>query len=188
MNSPFTGGKVVKQQTTVTLTFRNEEYTVKRFCYRCIDTGKTFSNAEVDELAIQEVHEQYRKRHRIPFPEDLKRLRAKYGFSAHTMSKIAGIGINQYSKYENGELPTLTMARRLSSLFSKEDLLKCIEESKDKLKDSYIRVRDRVVQAPEEKQFALAKESYADFSLLPAGQYQTRQYKTRRPTWARVSF
>ena len=49
MKSPFTGGNVTKQFKYETYTFRNEKYTVKRFYYQCVDTGRSFSNAEVDE-------------------------------------------------------------------------------------------------------------------------------------------
>ena len=123
MISPFTGGKVTRKHKLETFTFRKEKFTVKRFYFVCNDTGREFTNNDVDTQVFNDIYKQYRERHGIPSPERLKDLRNKYGFSAHIMSKIAGMGINQYGLYENGEMPTIAMGQKLHCFLTKNHYL-----------------------------------------------------------------
>ena len=52
MISPFTGGNVTKTYKFETFTFRNEKFNVKRYYYVCNDTGRSFSDSEVDDLVF----------------------------------------------------------------------------------------------------------------------------------------
>jgi len=49
---------------------------------------------------------QYREKHNIPFPEDIKAIRKQYKLPAIKMSKVLGLGDNTYRQYEAGEIPT----------------------------------------------------------------------------------
>ena len=163
MTSPFTGGNVTKTYKFETFTFRNEKFNVKRYYYVCNDTGRSFSDSEVDDLVFYEIYDQYRKRHNIPSPQMLRDLRNKYNLSAHTMSKIAGIGINQYGLYENGEMPTIAIGQKLALLFDKNTLLECIDKAQPKLGKNYSKVREAVEAYVEPITISLAKKSYKDF-------------------------
>lgn len=163
MISPFTGGKVTKKHKLETFTFRKEKFTVKRYYFVCNDTGREFTNEEVDEQVFTDICKQYRERHRIPSPEMLKDLRSEYGFSAHIMSKIAGMGINQYGLYENGEMPTIAMGQKLALLFDKRTLLECIDKAEPKLGKNYSKVREAVETYVEQTSIPLAKKTYKDF-------------------------
>ena len=184
MRSPFTGGNVIKKSRLETYTFRNEEFTVQAYYFECADTGKTFTNAEVDDQLMKDVYSQYRKRHGIPSPSELKDLREKYGLSAHTMSKIAGIGINQYGIYENGEMPTVIVGQKLSTLFERESLLKSIDGARIKLGKDFERVKQKVESYVEPKSFNLAKVYYYQFNEIVPLTYPSIAYRIRKPRWA----
>lgn len=163
MKSPFTGGKVTKKYKIETFTFRKEKFTVKRYYFVCNDTGREFTNDDVDGNVFNNIYQQYRERHQIPSPEKLKELRDKYGFSAHIMSKIAGMGINQYGLYEKGEMPTVAMGQKLTLLFDKNSLLDCIEKAQPKLGKHYTKIRKTVELYNEPTTMQLAKVFYNDF-------------------------
>ena len=188
MISPFTGGTVTQKHNLETFTYRNEKFTVKRLYFVCNDTGREFTNEDADSQIFHEIYKQYRERHRIPSPERLKDLRSKYGFSAHTMSKIAGMGINQYGLYENGEMPTIAMGQKLALLFDKQTLLECINKAQPRLGKSYIRIRTTVEAFNEPKMIPLAKVFYKDFTeivqSLVCDEVETTE---RKPRWATYS-
>ena len=184
MRSPFTGGNVIKKSRYETYTFRNEEYTVLAYYFECEDTGKTFTNAEVDDQMMNDVYNQYRKRHGIPSPSELKDLRGKYGLSAHVMSKIAGIGINQYGLYENGEMPTVIVGQKLSTLFEKESLLKSIDGARVRLGKNYERIREKVQSYAEPRSFKLAKVFYPQFDELIPLTSPAIAFPIRKSRWA----
>lgn len=60
---------------------------------------------------MEQVFSQYRQRHGIPNPEEIKAIRMKYHVSASRMSRILGFGANQYRLYESGVMPSLSNAR-----------------------------------------------------------------------------
>lgn len=184
MISPFTGGNVIKKSRCETYTFRNEKYTVMAYYFECVDTGKTFTNADVDEQLMKDVYAQYRKRHGIPSPSELKNLREKYGLSAHMMSKIAGIGINQYGLYENGEMPTVIVGQKLSTLFEKESLLRSVDRARGRLGKNYERIREKVESYAEPSTFNLAKVYYPQFDETIPLNYTSITYPIKKPRWA----
>lgn len=183
MKSPFTGGNVTKQFKYETYTFRNEKYTVKRFYYQCVDTGRTFSNAEIDDKVMKDLYAQYRERHGIPSPSDLKSLRDKYGLSAHVMSRIAGIGINQYGLYENGEMPTLSIGMRLASLFDRSSLLKSIDSARVRLGKDYSRVKDVVESYTEPVSYSIEKVYYIDFEEIMPSAFPSIAMSIKNSRW-----
>ena len=185
MISPFTGGKVTRTHKLETFTFRKEKFTVKRFYFVCNDTGREFTNNDVDTQVFNDIYKQYRERHGIPSPERLKDLRSKYGFSAHIMSKIAGMGINQYGLYENGEMPTIAMGQKLTLLFDKKSLLECIDKAQRKLGKSYLKIRATVEAFNEPQIVPMAKVFYRDFTEIVQSLICSKvEAIDRKPRWA----
>lgn len=185
MISPFTGGKVTRKHKLETFTFRKEKFTVKRFYFVCNDTGREFTNNDVDTQVFNDIYKQYRERHGIPSPERLKDLRSKYGFSAHIMSKIAGMGINQYGLYENGEMPTIAMGQKLTLLFDKISLLECIDKAQPKLGKSYLKIRATVEALNEPQIVPMAKVFYRDFTEIVQSLICSKvEAIDRKPRWA----
>lgn len=117
MNSPFTGGRTVREVRQVEHAFRKDRYQIFEHAYRCIDTDQLFYTDETDRLNLGQVHNQYRSRHQIPFPAEIKTIRKMYGLSAGKMSEVLGFGINSYRQYEQGEMPSQANAKliRLAS-------------------------------------------------------------------------
>lgn len=116
IKSPFTGGNVVLVRELRNATFRKEDFEYTFICYKCVDTNETFTTTELDTVNMAQVVNQYRQKYGIPFPDELKPLRQKYGLSALKMSLILGFGENQYRLYENGEVPSIGNGRVLRSV------------------------------------------------------------------------
>lgn len=183
MTSPFTGGNATLKFKMETYSFRGESYTVKRYYFSCDDTGRTFSNAEVDGKAMEEVYAQYREQHGIPSPSALKQLREKYGLSAHVMSKIAGIGINQYGLYENGEMPTVIVGQKLSTLFNKESLLQSIDSACLRLGKDYDKTKSKIEAYTEPLVFDLQRDNYSRLGESKPLSHHALTYRCRKSRW-----
>ncbi len=72
----------------------------------CQDSGEEFEDVQQIDLNIRQATDQYRSKHNLPFPEEIKAIREQYDVSAAKMSEVLRFGINQYKQYENGELPS----------------------------------------------------------------------------------
>lgn len=145
MNSPFTGGHATLVEENATTTYRGEEFKYTRRYYRCDDTGITFTDAETDGWGLDQVYSQYREKYGIPAPEEIKAIREQYGLSAVTMSKILGIGDNQYGLYEGGEMPTKNIGRMIATIKDKNIFNMYVDMARNQFKEKdYNRIKEKI--------------------------------------------
>ncbi|MBO9613542.1 MAG: DUF4065 domain-containing protein [Dyadobacter sp.] len=116
MKSPITGKEMQVRHEVASLAFRKEEFEVVTHYYECEDSGERFSDDRLDELSIVQVHNQYREKYGIPFPDEIRRIREDYGISASKMSEILGLGTNSYRLYEAGEVPSVAIGRLIMAI------------------------------------------------------------------------
>lgn len=116
MKSPFADCEATLKQEQDVAKYRGEKYDVTHYYYECPETGLRFTTTALDEKNVNQVYDEYRKRHGMPSAEKIKEIRKSYGFSARMMSKILGFGINQYSLYEKGEMPSLSNGRLILAI------------------------------------------------------------------------
>lgn len=127
MISPITGGKVKEVISEEHHTFRGDEYVVPAHYYVCLDSGEEFTTNEQDQEYFASLYGQYRKRHNIPYPDEIKAIREKYGLSLTQITKILGFGKNQWAQYEEGQLPSLSNGRLISLIADPKVMRKCVE-------------------------------------------------------------
>ena len=111
MKSPITGKEMKICQENRSLTYRGETFEYTAHYYLCEDSGERFTTTESDTRDLEEVYDQYRIRHNIPSAREIREIRLKYKVSAAKMSRILGLGANQYRLYEAGEMPSISNAR-----------------------------------------------------------------------------
>ncbi|MEI6048334.1 MAG: type II TA system antitoxin MqsA family protein [Bacteroidota bacterium] len=121
MKSPITGKEMILTKEKRKLSFRKEEIIITHHSYLCEKTGEQFETDEITDLNLTQVYNQYREKHNLPFPEEIKEIRQKYGLSAAKMSEILGFGINTYRSYEAGEIPNTSSARLIQSAGDPEE-------------------------------------------------------------------
>ena len=127
--SPFTGGKVKEVTGTEEREFRGEQYRVPVRYYVCVDTGEQFTTTEQDGEWTSSLYNQYRERHHIPSPEQIRATRMKYGLNVSQLTRILGFGKNQIAWYEEGQVPNLSNGRLLSLIEDPRIMAKCVRQS-----------------------------------------------------------
>lgn len=136
-------GERLFQEERTTL-FRKEEYS---YIHTGIidEDGEMWTTTELDETNIFQVYNQYRAKHRIPFPDEIIGIRNHYGLSAAKMSQILGFGINQYRMYEDGEVPSISNARTIIAAREKDVFMSFVEASKSDLGEKeYSRIKKKI--------------------------------------------
>ena len=135
MPSPVSDGQAVLQEKEETMTYRNERYTYIHRNYRDPETGLEFVPNDLDFENLEQVYQQYRERHNIPSPAELRQMRERYGLSASKMSDILGLGVNQYSRYEDGVMPTEAIGKMLRSIETPSVFLGYMRDSKSQFSE-----------------------------------------------------
>ena len=111
MKSPVTGRKMILKYEQETFDFRKEPFEILYHFYECEESGERYETEELTQLNLNQVYNQYRKKYKFPFPEEIKKLKETYGLSSAKMSEVLGFGINVYRNYEQGEIPSSSNAR-----------------------------------------------------------------------------
>lgn len=145
MKSPITGGNATLKREPAELVFRNEKYEYIYSYYVCDDTGEHFTTSELDEVNIGQVYNQYRVRYGIPFPDEIKKTRSKYGLPAIKMARILGWGDNQYRLYENGDVPSQAHGKTLAMIRVPQFFLDYVENSRNQFEEGeFERIQEKV--------------------------------------------
>lgn len=139
-----------------TAKFRGEEYAYTRL--HIVDTkGYTWTTTGLDESNTNQVYNQYRVKHGIPFPADIIGMREHYGVSAAMMSRIMGFGANQWRRYEDGEVPNESNARAIIAAAEVKTFLRFLEmASADIEENKREKIRQEAVKAGD---FAISRPS-----------------------------
>jgi len=149
MKSPITGKDMILTKETRSINFRKESFKVVFHYYKCQDSGEQFTTDALDEVNMNQVYNQYRDLFKIPFVEEIIRIRKKYGLSAAKMSAILGFGANSYRQYESGEMPSVSNARLIQMVDDPKkfiDLVQLCDALDNKTKEKHIAIAQNIVE------------------------------------------
>ncbi len=100
----ITNQEVIQKQMVVTI--RGEQYTIETEEYHCTVCGEDYGKMQTKNDPLEAVYRQYREKHGMLQPEEIKDFRKKVGLTQVQFSKLVGIGIATLNRYENGALQT----------------------------------------------------------------------------------
>ncbi len=105
MKSPFNSNEMELRKEVREFVFRKEKFKIVYQYWYDVKAKEGFTTTAQDEVHLNQVYNQYRDKHNLPFPDEIKKLREKYNLPATKMSEILGFGVNTYRNYEDGEVP-----------------------------------------------------------------------------------
>lgn len=184
MQSPITGKKMkLVKEPGMKLSFRKEEFPVTYHYYLCEDSGEQFTTEDLDRINLTQVYNKYREKFGVPFPEEIRAIREKYGVSASKMSEILGFGTNSYRLYENGEIPSVANGRLILAVKHPKDFIKQVEASKHLLTEKeakkFIDQADELMSEEKDTlwEFLLAKHIFIFESANEFSGYRKPHYE-----------
>lgn len=151
MKSPLTGKEMKLIIEPRVEEFRKESFTISHHSFLCEDTKEQFTTTELDEINTNQIYNQYRYKHNLPFPDEIIAIRENYGLPATKMSEILGFGVNVYRNYENGEVPNESNARLIQMAKSPTQFIHLIELNTNLTPDTkskYIAKIEPLTQGP----------------------------------------
>jgi putative zinc finger/helix-turn-helix YgiT family protein len=165
MKSPLTGKKMELAKERRLINFRKETFEIVFHYCKCIDSGEQFTTTPLDEVNMNQVYNQYRDKFNIPFPDEISRIRNKYGLSATKMSEILGFGVNSYRHYEAGEMPSVANAKLIQMADDPEIFIGMVELCANlecQTKSNYIK---KAKLLAEEKKLNILKLNFKEYLL-----------------------
>jgi len=122
---------------------RGEVIRVEVKYYKCKSCGEEFEDPRSDEDPLDKAYREYRRRHGMMQPEEIREFRKRFGLTQNEMSRLLGWGGATLSRYENGALQDETHEKALCLAMDPRNLLKLIETTPDVLSEEK---RDRLIK------------------------------------------
>jgi putative zinc finger/helix-turn-helix YgiT family protein len=136
---------------------RGEVIKVEVKYYKCKNCGEEFDDPHSDEDPLDKAYREYRRRHGMMQPEEIRDFRKKFGLTQNEMNRLLGWGGATLSRYENGALQDETHEKALRLAMDPHNLLKLIEATRDVLPEEK---KDRLInelRASEEETCSLER-------------------------------
>jgi putative zinc finger/helix-turn-helix YgiT family protein len=136
---------------------RGEQIKIDMEYYRCLSCGEEFEDPRSDDDPLDKAYREYRRRHGMIQPEEIRNLRKRYGFTQHEMSKLLGWGLATLSRYENGALQDEAHDKTLRLAMEPRNVLKLVEETSNALSEERKEEMTAQLRASEEEVYSLGR-------------------------------
>ncbi len=182
VNSPYSGKPMRVLYEPDTWEMRGEVYPYVHIAFRDDENGEQFTTTESDTVCFEQVANQYRERHGIPYVDEIVALRERYGVSATKMALILGFGTNQYRLYETGEVPSESNGKMIRSAMNPSVFLDLVRSSRNQLTDKeYLKISKRVEEVIAESQSSSRQEQWEAARLFRTGRGRANGFAPQSP-------
>lgn len=94
--------RIVTREETYTV--MGEAITVEAQVLVCADCGEELFCEELDSQTLVKAYNEYRRRHHLLLPEEIKEIREQYGLSQRALGRLLNWGDKTVYRYENGAI------------------------------------------------------------------------------------
>ncbi len=120
---PICEAKVIRKKITDTYTYKGKSITINNIpIYHCTGCGEDFCDEEREGTVNKKLDALYREAEGLLQPQEIVKIRKKFGYSQEEFAELVGGGPKAFAKYEKG---TVTQSR------SMDNLLRILRDSTD---------------------------------------------------------
>ena len=99
----------------------------------CADCGEEFYCEELDNATLINAYNEYRKKHKLLLPTEIKQIRELYGLSQRSFAKLLNWGDKTIHRYENGSIQDRAHNSLLLFLRNPENMKVYLSENENSL-------------------------------------------------------
>ena len=94
--------KIISRQGTFNVC--GEDITIEAQVMVCAECGEELFCEELDSATLVNAYNEYRRKHKLLLPDEIKKIREKYGLSQRSFAKLLNWGDKTICRYENGSV------------------------------------------------------------------------------------
>lgn len=135
----------------------------------CADCGEELFNEELDSATLINAYNEYRRRHKLLLPEEIRKIREQYGLSQRSFAKLLNWGDKTIRRYENGAVQDRAHNSLLLFLREPENMRTYLTENEVALDEKQVvKLLDTVDKLEQDTDFRVGRR-YFDlfFSRIP---------------------
>jgi len=112
---------------------KGETFKVQEHYYKCLKCGEEFTNPHDPSDPLDQAYREYRKKHGLLQPEEIKGFRTLYGLTQKELASLLGWGDVTISRYENGALQEIGHDKFLRLAMDPRNLLELLRRSPESI-------------------------------------------------------
>ena len=135
----------------------------------CAECGEELFNEELDSATLINAYNEYRRRHKLLLPEEIRKIREQYGLSQRSFAKLLNWGDKTIRRYENGAVQDRAHNSLLLFLREPENMRTYLTENEVALDEKQVvKLLDTVDKLEQDTDFRVGRR-YFDlfFSRIP---------------------
>lgn len=134
-----------------TLHVRGDAITVISKVRVCKVCGGICYDEELDSKTLANAFDIYRKKNNIISPDEIKKLREKYGLSQRSLASLLGWGVVTIHRYEQGAVPDEAHNTVLRTIADPERFKEIFEQRRDRLNEIARKRVERMLEGQSEQ-------------------------------------
>ena len=136
----------------------------------CAECGEEFYCEELDNATLIRAYNEYRRRHKLLLPEEIKRIREQYGLSQRSFAKLLNWGDKTICRYENGSIQDKAHNSLLLFLREPENMRTYLTENEIVLDERQkAKLLDTVDKLEQDKEYRVGRRFFEIFfSRIPS--------------------
>lgn len=145
---------------------RGEKINVFTEIFTCPECGVSYSEMDSENDPLDVAYREYRKRHGMLQPEEIKEFRKRYGLTQAELAKLLGWGAATLPRYENGALQSDTHNKSLMMAMEPGNLLQLVTRTPEALSDSKRAIIIRELKEEGKRRFSfedILSERFGDY-------------------------
>ena len=136
----------------------------------CAECGEEFYCEELDNATLIRAYNEYRRRHKLLLPEEIKKIREQYGLSQRSFAKLLNWGDKTICRYENGSIQDKAHNSLLLFLREPENMRTYLTENEIVLDERQkAKLLDTVEKLEQDKEYRAGRRFFElFFSRIPS--------------------
>ncbi|MGO5020578.1 type II TA system antitoxin MqsA family protein [Roseburia faecis] len=94
--------RIISRQETFNVC--GEDITIEAQVLVCAECGEELFCEELDSATLVNAYNEYRRKHKLLLPDEIKKIREQYGLSQRSFAKLLNWGDKTICRYENGSV------------------------------------------------------------------------------------
>lgn len=170
MYCPNCNSEVLTEVKTASETYpvKGEEITVTAKVRCCKTCGQDIWDEELDGQNLLDAFAIYRQRHGLLQPEEIRRIREKYGLSQVAFAKVLGLGNKTVARYENGSIADMAQNNLIELMKQPSNFRELLQKNQDKIsKQDYENAMNNLETLRVKGTFSYTTDSNMVYNLRP---------------------
>ena len=127
----------------------------------CAECGEEIFNEELDSATLINAYNEYRRRHKLLLPEEIRKIREQYGLSQRSFAKLLNWGDKTIRRYENGAVQDRAHNSLLLFLREPENMRTYLTENEVALDEKQIaRLLETVEKLEQDTDFRVGRRYF----------------------------